>query len=65
MSKCESCNGTGYHYAGDGMVYDCTPCNSTGSQRTVSTETFEKLQEEIQKPSMPTLMLRKLMRRLK
>ncbi len=65
MSECESCNGTGYHYAGDGMVYECMPCNSTGNRKVLSEESFNQVQEELKKPAMPTLMLRKLMRRNK
>lgn len=62
MSKCESCSGTGYHYAGDGMMYECIPCNSTGNSKVLSEESFNQVQEELKKPAMPTLMLRKLMR---
>lgn len=63
MSECESCSGTGYHYAGDGMVYECIPCDSTGTHKVLSEEPFNQVLEELNKPAMPTLMLRKLMRR--
>lgn len=63
MSECKHCNSTGYHYAGDGMVYECIPCNSTGNSKVLSEESFNHVQEELKKPAMPTLMLHKLMRR--
>jgi RecJ-like exonuclease len=63
MSKCESCSGTGYHYAGDGMMYECIPCNSTGYSKVLSEESFGKVQKAINEPANPFLALRKLMRR--
>ncbi|AFC21858.1 hypothetical protein GAP32_405 [Cronobacter phage vB_CsaM_GAP32] len=69
MDKCTVCNGDGWHYGGDGTMYECEPCKSTGfiqsTRRELSEESFNQLQEELNKPAMPTLMLRRLMRRNK
>ena len=67
MDKCTVCNGDGWHYGGDGTMYECEPCHSTGfvqtTHKVLSEEAFNQVQEELKKPAMPTLMLRKLMRR--
>lgn len=67
MDKCTICNGDGWHYGGDGTMYECEPCNSTGvlqtTRRELSEESFNQVQEAINEPANPFLMLRKLMRR--
>ena len=67
MDECEFCSGAGYHYNGDGTMYECEPCNSTGfiqtTHRVLSEESFNKVQEGIKEPANPFLALRKLMRR--
>ncbi len=66
MDKCTVCNGDGWHYGGDGTMYECDPCNSTGvlqtTRRELSEESFNQVQEELHKPAMPTLALIRLMR---
>lgn len=67
METCKTCNGDGWHYAGDGVMYECNPCNSTGQvntlSRTITPEAMNQVQEEIKKPAQPFLALIKLMRR--
>jgi DnaJ-class molecular chaperone len=67
MDKCTSCNGDGWHYAGDGMMYECHPCNTTGivqtNSKVLSEESFGKVKEAVKEPANPFLALRKLMRR--
>lgn len=69
MDKCTVCNGDGWHYGGDDTMYECEPCNSTGfvqsTRRELSEVSFNKVKEELVQPAMPTLMLRRLMRRNK
>lgn len=67
MDKCTYCNGEGWHYSGDGTMFECTPCNSSGtiqsSSKVLSEESFGKVQEAVKQPANPFLALRKLMRR--
>ncbi len=69
MDNCKSCNGNGWHYAGDGVMYECHPCNSTGlnqsSTKVLTENSFSQVQEAVNEPANPFLALRKLMRRNK
>lgn len=63
MSKCKYCGGDGWVEVDVGQVYECVQCNSTGTRKVLSDESYDKVLEEVNSPSMPTLALRRLMRR--
>lgn len=67
MKNCTYCNGYGWCDTGDGMVYECYPCKSTGlvqsNSRNLSDESSGKDQEVIKALANPFLFLRKYYKR--